>query len=238
MRFTSLMLMAIAALGVHSAALPEPDQTLSSRQSATSSNPKWTDDTDFYTSIVKRHNQYRGEHRVKGLTWSKTLSGYAKKYMNKKGTGKHTCPDFAHSGGSYGENLAIGYSTPTQATIAWGDERKDYNFKKPGYKSGTGHFTQMVWKDTKQLGCARKYCTSSNVLEGWYLACEYYPRGNVIGQFDKQVLPQKSKRDAEDAGHEDEDELVDDDDFDFAEDAWEDDGEGYVGEPLVFYAGR
>ena len=233
MRFTSLMILATAALGVNGAAVPEPDRTLDARQATSSSDPKWTSDTTFYTSIVNRHNKYRGEHRVGKLTWNKNLSGYAKKYMNKKGSGKHTCPDFAHSGGSYGENLAIGYSTPTQATVAWGDERKDYNFNKPGFSAGTGHFTQMVWKNTKQVGCARKYCTSSNVPRGWYLACEYYPRGNVIGQFDTQVLRQKSKRDVEDV---DED-FVDDEEAEIDEDDLDLDAEGYTGEPLVFYAG-
>jgi uncharacterized protein YkwD len=231
MRFTALLSAFVVALGVDAIAIPEPDGTLSARQSQTSTDPLWTDHVKFRDALLKRHNDFRGAHAVGKLTWNTTLSGFAGKYLQKRGTGKNTCPNFEHSGGPYGENLAIGYGTPTQAVSAWGDERAEYNFNKPGFSSATGHFTQMVWKDTRQVGCARKYCTSSNVYRGWYLACEYWPRGNVIGQFDKQVLKgrYKQKRDGEDLSPRDD---VLEDEEDFLEDF---DGEAYNGEPLVFF---
>ena len=40
-----------------------------------------------------------------------------------------------------------------------------------------GHYTQMVWGDTKQVGCG-----ISNSNDGWvYLVCQYYPAGNMRG---------------------------------------------------------
>ncbi len=59
----------------------------------------------------------------------------------------------------------------------------------------TGHFTQLVWKATKQVGCARKDCNGgqqggSGDAPGWYVACEYYPAGNVIGNFTENVQPE------------------------------------------------
>lgn len=232
MRVRVILCTLIAALGVNGAAIPEPepDSTLSARQTQTSTDPKWTNHQGFRDAIVNRHNQYRGQHAVGSLSWNTTLSGFAAQYLNKKGTGKNTCPDFAHSGGPYGENLAIGYGTPTQAVVAWGDERQKYNFNKPGFSGATGHFTQMVWKNTRQVGCARKYCTSSNTIRGWYLVCEYWPRGNVIGQFDKQVLrgSYKGKRDEESL---DEPLVLD------ADASVDVDGDELIGEPLVFYEG-
>lgn len=39
------------------------------------------------------------------------------------------------------------------------DEEKMYDYSKPtGFTHETGHFTQTVWKGTKQLGCAFARC--------------------------------------------------------------------------------
>ena len=60
-----------------------------------------------------------------------------------------------HSGCDYGENLAMHSSVGTltntdAATDMWYEEVNDpgYNFDKGGFSSGTGHFTQVVWKET------------------------------------------------------------------------------------------
>ena len=60
-----------------------------------------------------------------------------------------------HTGGSrvippYGENLAMG--DPESATDRWYNEVDKYDFQNPGYSNATGHFTALVWKDTKEVG--------------------------------------------------------------------------------------
>lgn len=70
------------------------------------------------------------------------------------------------------------------------------------HSAETGHFTQLVWKATQQVGCARTECNGGQEggegdAPGWYVVCEYAPRGNVIGQFVENVqapVP-KSQRD-------------------------------------------
>lgn len=47
----------------------------------------------------------------------------------------------------------------------------------------TGHFTQVVWKATKRLGCGQA---------GKFVVCNYYPAGNVQGQFRDNVAPAKT----------------------------------------------
>jgi len=68
------------------------------------------------------------------------------------------------------------------ASDAWYEEIDDpgYDFNNPGYSSGIGHFTQMVWKTTTKLGCG---------VSGSYLTCRYHPQGNFIGRFEENVLP-------------------------------------------------
>lgn len=82
--------------------------------------------------------------------------------------------------------MAMGYSSWTDAVTAWYDENKDYDYSNPGYSSGTGHFTQVVWKSTSQLGCGVTKCSN-----GPLYTCSYYVPGNVVGgnNFEENVLP-------------------------------------------------
>jgi len=68
---------------------------------------------------------------------------------------------------------------------AWGSERTKYNWDSPGFSEATGHFTQVVWKASKSVGCAVTACDGkgSPSSPGMYVTCEYYPVGNmdVIG---------------------------------------------------------
>ena len=90
-----------------------------------------------------------------------------------------------------GENLAMYSSsnpedktltTTTFATDAWYNEVKKYDFSDPGFKSGTGHFTQVVWKECTKVG----FGTSGNFVVG-----RYDPPGNMEGAFEENVLPKQ-----------------------------------------------
>jgi uncharacterized protein YkwD len=144
--------------------------------------PQWVDEPAFTSAILNSTNFYRHEHNASDVAWNATLEAYANSYL-----ASDTGCTFAHSGGPYGENLALGYANATASVEAWGDERKDYNFNNPEFSETTGHFTQLVWKDTTTVGCGRKLCQT-----GWFLACEYWPRGNVIGAFGTEVGKQVS----------------------------------------------
>ena len=83
----------------------------------------------------------------------------------------------------YGENLAQGYATPTLAVDDWAGEEGQYNYEKRKFSDKSGHFTQLVWKNTTSVGCGAADCDAL----GWYMICEYYPAGNVIGEFGGNV---------------------------------------------------
>lgn len=53
-----------------------------------------------------------------------------------------------------------------------------------GFSMGTGHFTAMVWKATRRLGCAKGNCPGQNL---W--VCQYDPPGNMMGAFPQNVPP-------------------------------------------------
>ncbi|CAK9327998.1 unnamed protein product [Citrullus colocynthis] len=41
-----------------------------------------------------------------------------------------------------------------------------------------GHYTQVVWKDSIRIGCAKANCRTG----GAFIVCNYDPHGNIIGQ--------------------------------------------------------
>ncbi|KAI8980249.1 CAP domain-containing protein [Pilobolus umbonatus] len=134
------------------------------------------------TSILKVHNDHRAKHHSPALVWNTTMATYAQKWVNK-------CK-FAHSNGPYGENLAMGYPNWPSAVNGWYNEVSKYNFDKPGYKDTTGHFTQVVWKGTREIGCGVKTCT--NYGNAKIYMCNYKEFGNIVtsdnSYFIKNVL--------------------------------------------------
>lgn len=83
--------------------------------------------------------------------------------------------------GPTGENLVAGASNATAGVDSWASERKSYNWRKPGFSEETGHFTQLVWTNTTSVGCGRTNCQGKGGTDGWYVVCEYWPPGNVVG---------------------------------------------------------
>lgn len=146
-----------------------------SAATTSAASPQYTSPSDFQASILNSTNTFRHQHNASSLTWNETLAKYA-------GDNAEQC-SFKHSHGPYGENLAIGYDNITFAIDAWGNERNDFHFDAEGFNEQTGHFTQLVWKNTTSTGCGVKDCGP----KGWLLFCEYWPAGNVDGEYNDQV---------------------------------------------------
>jgi pathogenesis-related protein 1 len=135
--------------------------------------------------ILAVHNQERAAVGVPLLTWSDTLAASAQTWAEHLiAIGK-----IEHSTGQpYGENLAWAGppSAKTQPGLAesWADEKKNYVQGTPG-DSSAGHYTQMVWKDTKQVGCG--FASGPSGPGAQYggtdvLVCQYTPPGNWNNQ--------------------------------------------------------
>ena len=144
--------------------------------------------TEFQNSALEAHNNYRAKHHVGKLVLNKELCDIAQSYAEELArTG-----NFAHSNGSFhgdnmGENLFACYGMKISGkmmTDDWYNEVKQYNFNNPGYISGTGHFTQIVWKGSKQVGFGY-----AQARDGYYYGvANYYPAGNFIGEFEDNVF--------------------------------------------------
>jgi len=133
---------------------------------------------------VDAHNRYRAKHCAAALSWSAKLAAVAQRWANS--LRDRGCA-FGHSGGSYGENLAAGTSGTLDAESVvkmWYDEVAQYRFPDGGFSMKTGHFTQVVWRGTTQVGCATSRCNGMDIF-----VCEYNPAGNWEGQYRSNVLP-------------------------------------------------
>lgn len=137
--------------------------------------------------FLDAHNKARLDEGLPPFTYDQTLADYARKHALSHA---RDCA-LKHSDGPYGENLFWGNAakslvwTPKDAVYAWVKEKKYYNRKTntcmPRQKCG--HYTQIIWRDTKKVGCALSNCKGKST----YIVCEYDPAGNYEGlsPFDK-----------------------------------------------------
>ncbi|XP_028969173.1 Golgi-associated plant pathogenesis-related protein 1 [Galendromus occidentalis] len=147
---------------------------------------------DFEKRALERHNHYRATHGVPPLKWCTKCASHAREHAQRMArTGK-----FAHSGNpKLGENLFSSTSSgqlsvsAERAIDAWYGEVREMRFGEaiPRNLSRVGHFTQIVWKDTSHVGMA--FAIGGNTV---YVAANYTCRGNVIGEFHRQVFPPKN----------------------------------------------
>ncbi len=135
-------------------------------------------------ALVDAHNRVRAKHCAGPLAWSPKLAQVAQQWANS--LRDQGCA-FAHSKGSYGENLAAGSTgllDPGSVVSMWYDEVAQYKFPNGGFSMKTGHFTQVVWRATTHVGCGHSQCKGMDI---W--VCEYDPPGNWEGQYRENVLP-------------------------------------------------
>lgn len=145
--------------------------------------------SNFKNDALNTHNSYRKTHASPALKWSSKLQSNAQRWADKlakKGYLQHENQQ------EEGENIACmkgAELTGGKATTMWYDEVKDYDFSKPTFNSKTGHFTQVVWTGSTEIGVARS--TASNGMQ--FVVARYNPPGNVIGRFPENVFKANSK---------------------------------------------
>ncbi|KAL5707213.1 hypothetical protein ACHQM5_025290 [Ranunculus cassubicifolius] len=130
-------------------------------------------------NILAAHNRARAQVGVGPMGWSSTLAAYAQRYANSMVS---TC-NLVHSGGPYGENLAWQSNnalTYTAAVNMWVSERQYYDYNSNSCASGKacGHYTQVVWRASVNVGCGGVICNSGAT----FIICNYSPPGNVVGR--------------------------------------------------------
>jgi len=178
---------------------PEPVSTPEPEPSAPSGGYPTGD--DYQSIVVRHHNVHRANHSAPALEWSDELASIAND-IGKSCVYKH---DVTTGGGGYGQNIAAGASPSDIGGVITGLFYNSEVTKYPNAYGGEpdmgdfeewGHFSQVVWKDTTQVGCATFDCSShpgglSNTGGGvspFFTVCNYKGPGNYGGEFHANVL--------------------------------------------------
>jgi uncharacterized protein YkwD len=153
-----------------------------------------------FQDMLNAHNERRKLHCAPPLRWNAQLAAAAQQHADK-------CTNQHDTTQPNGENLAFFTRTangrpvlpaatdPQAFENAWYCEIKNYNFDRPELVGGftqncnppvNGHFTQVVWRATTELGCGRATCTI-NGQQGTYWVCRYSVRGNDRGTLAQNV---------------------------------------------------
>jgi hypothetical protein len=140
----------------------------------------------FDQRILAAHNRERVDLGLEPLTWNPALAQSAQIWADTlASTGRFEhAPENRYA--PEGENLwagTKGYYTPEAMVDAWIREKR---FFRPGVfpdnsttgnVEDVGHYTQLIWRTTTEVGCAEAASASEDIL-----VCRYAEAGNYIGE--------------------------------------------------------
>lgn len=149
----------------------------------THTNPPAAAPTAAAQEYLDAHNQARAEVGVAPLKWSQQLAKTASLQVRYQ-RDRQNCTFANLTNSIYGGNqlwasgLAV---TPRVAVETWVAEKKFYTYAdnscSPDHRCGV--YTQVVWKQSVEVGCAQAACSKEHAS---LTICLYNPPGNVIGE--------------------------------------------------------
>lgn len=143
--------------------------------------------SDLDSRLLAGHNRERAELGLQPLRWNADLAraaGQWAEHLARTGRFEHAPVDYSKE--LQGENIwggTPGHFHPEAMVGLWASEKRYF---KPGVfpaNSTTGrvadvsHYTQMVWRDTQQVGCALASGAREEIL-----VCRYSAHGNIRGR--------------------------------------------------------
>jgi len=138
--------------------------------------------------ILAAHNREREQAELPSLRWNDALATSAQAWADHLAAtgGFDHAPASARGGGHEGENLWAGTRGyyPAEAMVGlWIAEKRDYrpgpfpHNSRTGDIADVGHYTQLMWRRTSEVGCGLARGREEDVL-----VCRYSRAGNVYGE--------------------------------------------------------
>ena len=138
-------------------------------------------------TMLDRHNAARRAVGVPPLVWNDALAADARAYAGTMArTGRFAHAVQPQGPAREGENLWTGTRDAyryREMVDAWIAEKRFFTngvtpaFSTTGNYEDVAHYTQIIWRGSRAVGCA----LASNRTDD-YLVCRYSPPGNVVGQ--------------------------------------------------------
>jgi len=140
----------------------------------------------FDQPVLDAHNRERAALGLPLLRWNGDLARAAGQRASALARGARFSHMLDHSRTGPGENLwagTRGYYAPQAMVQRWADEKRNFrpgvfpDNSRTGNVADVGHYTQMVWRTTRDIGCARAASASEDIL-----VCFYTQPGNFLGE--------------------------------------------------------
>jgi uncharacterized protein YkwD len=141
--------------------------------------PREGGEPSFFAGTLAAHNRARAALGEPPLRWSARLAATAQAWAEHQ-RGENCAMRHSQADG-LGENLswAAGqHLSPATAVKLWTDEAASYDHATNRCAPGAmcGHYTQIVWRNTREVGCGYASCGNAEL---W--VCNYAPAGNIVG---------------------------------------------------------
>jgi len=140
--------------------------------------------TPVQKTLLEAHNKYRAEAGVPPMVWSSALTAIAQRWADHLAKFSHA---LEHSGMlDLGENVAMSASGKKSAAALvqlFASEKRQFSggtfpdVSRTGDWHAVAHYTQMVWRNTTEVGCGAAKGGGND-----YLVCEYAPEGNILAE--------------------------------------------------------
>ncbi|KAK7538269.1 CAP domain-containing protein [Phyllosticta citribraziliensis] len=149
-----------------------------------------TPNTDAAKKWLAYHNAHRTNHTTCSMYWDYSLEAEAKKaadtcvYAHTKSDGQNMAEYTVYGTQLTADNMTTAAGTFSNMYYSEGQYFNGfYGLATPTTSQDTGHFTQMIWKDSYAVGCATTQCNSMLLS-----FCNYYPGGNILTTYALNVL--------------------------------------------------
>jgi len=132
------------------------------------------------------HNAVRDDKRLPRLAWNARLAADAATWARTIATDGNMRHSPQDGRADQGENLWMG----TAGAYSLEHMMKRFTDEKSDFRPGVfpdvsatrdwrdvAHYTQMIWPETREVGCALVTANGRDAL-----VCRYFPTGNIIGQ--------------------------------------------------------
>lgn len=136
-------------------------------------------------AVLDLHNKVRAELGILPLTWSADVAAFAQQWADSLAN-FNDCKIEHHSNElGYGENIFGGSPASAfkgiDAANSWLKEKEKYTYSKLGEGNWyeTGHYTQMIWKSTTEVGLGMATCPNGGIV----IVGNYSPAGNMSGEY-------------------------------------------------------
>lgn len=142
-------------------------------------------DVDRDQVLLEAHNDERAEFGAAPLRWNARLAREAHRWAERLASEEVLRHSSADERGGSGENLwmgTAGHYDAVQMMNYFSNEKRYFrsgafpNVSSTGDWADVGHYTQIVWAETREVGCSTVRGARFDVL-----VCRYWPGGNVMG---------------------------------------------------------